>query len=58
MQQFISLPSYDYLNKTSIKTNVATDEDNSWNEIWHWTNDKIGVAVQSWLWVPFELIVW
>ena len=20
------------------------------NEMWHWTNDEIGVAVQSWLW--------
>ena len=35
--------------------NLATDEGNSWNEIWHWTNNKAGVAVQSWLWVQFEL---
>ena len=48
----------DYLNKISIKTNVATDEGNSRNEMWHWTNDEIGVAVQSWLWVRVELMAW
>ena len=31
--QLIPLHSCDYLNKTSIKTNVATDEDNSRNEM-------------------------
>ena len=41
-----------------MKTNVATDEGNSQNEIWHWTNDEIGVAVQSWLWVQVELMAW
>ena len=50
--------TYDYLKKTSIKINVATDEGNSRNEIEHWTNDEIGVAVQSWLWVRVELMVW
>ena len=29
-----------------------------WNEMWQWTNDKIGVAVQSWLWVRVELMTW
>ena len=24
----------------------------------HWTNDEIGVAVQSWLWVRVELVAW
>ena len=33
MYQFISLHSCDYLNKTSIKINVATDEGNSRNEM-------------------------
>ena len=32
-----------------IKTNVATDEGNSRNEMEQGTNDEIGVAVQSWL---------
>ena len=50
--------SCDYLKKTSIKINVATDEGNSRNEIEHWTNDEIGVAVQSWLWVWVELMAW
>ena len=42
----------------SVKTNVAADEGNSRNETWHWTNDDIGVAVQSWFWVRVELIAW
>ena len=58
MYQLISLHSCDYLNKTSIKTNVATDEGNSRNEVWHWTNNEIEVAVQSWLWVWVELMAW
>ena len=58
MYQLIPLHSCDYLNKISIKTNVATDEGNSRNEMWHWTNDETGVAVQSWLWVQAELIAW
>ena len=32
-RQFIPLQSCDYLKKTSIERNVATDEGNSWNEI-------------------------
>ena len=31
---------------------------NSQNEMWHWTNDEIGVVVQSWLWVQVELMTW
>ena len=58
MFQFISLHSYDDLRKISIKRNVVTDKDNSRNEIWHWTNDKVGVAVQSWLWVRVEFMAW
>ena len=38
--------------------NVATDEYNSRNEIRHWINDKIGVAIQSWLLVRVELMTW
>ena len=37
---------------------MATDKDCSWNEMWHWTNDEIGVAVQSFLWVWVELMIW
>ena len=47
MYQSIPLRSRDYLKIISIKKNVATDEGNSQNEIGHWTNDEIGVAVQS-----------
>ena len=54
MYQLIPLNSCDYLNKTLIKANEVTGEDNSQNEMWHWTNDDIGVAVQSWLWVQVE----
>ena len=36
----------DYLMKTSIKINMVTDEGNSRNEIEHWTNDEIRVAVK------------
>ena len=28
------------------------------NEPWHWTNDEVWVAVQSWFWVPVELMAW
>ena len=28
------------------------------NEMWHWTDNEIGVAVQSWLWVRVELMAW
>ena len=31
---------------------------NSWNEIWHWANDEIGVAVESLTWVQVELMAW
>ena len=58
MYLFIPLHSCDYLKKTLIKIIMATDKSNSQNEIWHWINDKIEVAVQSWLWVWVELKVW
>ena len=51
--------SCDYLNKISIKTNVATDEgNNNWNEMWHGTKNEIWVAGQSCLWVQVELMAW
>ena len=56
--QFIPLHSCDYLKKVSIKINVATDEVTSQNEIWHWTNNEIGEAVQIWPWVRVELMAW
>ena len=34
------------------------DTINSQNEIWHWKNDEIGVAVESWIWVWVELMAW
>ena len=49
--QFILLHSYYYLNKISVKINVANVEGNSQDEIWHWTRNEIWVSVQSWLWV-------
>ena len=58
MYQFIPLHSRDYLKKTSIKINVAADEDNCRNEIWLWTNDEIGVAIETWLRVRVELMAW
>ena len=58
MYQIIPLYSCDYLKKISVKTNMATDEGNSQNEIGHWANNEIGVAVQSWLSVWVELMVW
>ena len=50
------LHSCDYLKKFSIKINVATDEGNRRNKIGHWTNDEIGVAVQSWIGMLVELM--
>ena len=47
MCRIILLHSRDYLKKTSVKLNVATDEGNSRDEIGHRANDEIGVAVQS-----------
>ena len=37
---------------------MATDKGNSQNEIWHWTNNKIRVDVQSWLLVEVEHMAW
>ena len=47
MYQFILLHWFDYLNKIPINIKVAADEGNSQNEIWHWANNEIEVAVQS-----------
>ena len=52
------LHSCDYFYKTSIKTNVATDEGDIRHEIWHWTKDEIGVAIQISLWVRVKLMAW
>ena len=41
-----------------IKSVLETDEGNSRNEIGHWTNNEIRVAVQCWLWVLIEPIPW
>ena len=49
---------FDYLKQISIQTNVTTDEGNSRNETWHWTNDEIGVDVRSLVWVQVELMAW
>ena len=54
MCQFILLHSCDDLKTISVKINVVTEESSRPNEIWHWTNNEIGVAVQSWLWVRVE----
>ena len=56
MYQFILLHSCDYIKKILIKINVVTDD--SWNEIWYWTIDKIGVAIQSSHQVQVELMTW
>ena len=58
MYQFIPLHSCDYLKKILIKINVVIDQGNSQNEMWHWTYNEIGVAVQSLLWVRVELMAW
>ena len=58
MNEFIPLHSCDFFRRTSIKINVAADEDNSRIESWQWTNDETGVAIQSWLWVRVELRAW
>ena len=51
------LHSCNYLKKLSVQINVATEEGNIRNEMQHWTNDEIGEAVQSWLWVRVEPMV-
>ena len=58
MYQLIPPHSCDYLKKTSIEINVATDEGNIRIEIWHLANGEIEVAVQCWLWVRVELMAW
>ena len=59
MYQLIPLPSCNYLNKILIKTNVVTDEGNSRNEMWHWTNDESWFkAVKGWFCVRVEIIAW
>ena len=48
--------SYIYIYNTSIKTNLATDEGNSRNEICHWTNNETDIAVQSCFWLRVEFM--
>ena len=54
--EFIPLHSYDSTNKISIQVNVVTDKGVSQNDIFHWTNDEIGVSVESWFLVQVELM--
>ena len=54
----VLLHSCDYLKKISIKTNMVTDEDNSRNETWNWTNDETRVTVQRWFFVGVELMAY
>ena len=58
MYQLIPLHSWDYHNKISIKTNIATHEANSPNEMWHWKSHEIAVAAQSLLEVRNQLMAW
>ena len=59
MYQFIKRSSCDYHSKISIKINMATDQENSGKEIWHWKKkDEIKAAVQNWLYVWVELMDW
>ena len=46
-QNILKLPIY-----------IATNEGNSRKEMWHYANNEIGVAAQSWLRVQVELILW
>ena len=55
---YIIYTSCDYLQKTSINLKWRLTKVNSGKEMWHWTNDEIGVPVQSWLWVRVELMAW
>ena len=56
MYQVILYYSCAYLYNILIKRNVATDEGNhSPSHIWHWQKEKIGVALQTWIWVRVEL---
>ena len=58
MYQFILPHSSAYLKKNSFKINVVTYQSIKQNEIWHWRDDEIGLAVQSWLWERIELMTW
>ena len=37
---------------------ITSRKGNNWNETWNWTNDEIGVATESWLWVRIEVMAW
>ena len=52
--QLIQQHSCDYLRKTSVNETWRLIKANSRNEMWHWTNNEIGVAIESWLWVRVE----
>ena len=46
-------------HKISIKINVATDEGNGRNKIWHWTKETVrSDTVQIWLLAWIELKAW
>ena len=44
--------------KLRLKWTWRLTKANSRNEMLHWTIDKIGVAIETWLWVRVELMVW
>ena len=58
MYQVIPLYSHFYPCKISIIINLATDEDNSRNEIWMLNKDETGVALKSWRRVQVKLATW
>ena len=55
---YVLLYICDYFKKISIGTDMTTEEGNSRNETWHWTDEEIGVAAQSWPGLRVELMAW
>ena len=58
MYQFILLHSRDYLCKSSVKVNVATDKENSQNETSTDQRDEIELPEEIWPWVQVELMAY
>ena len=48
----------DYLKKSLIQIELVTDESNGRNEIGNLAKDKTGRAVEGWLRVGVQLMVW
>ena len=44
--------------KLQLKWTWRATKANSRNEMWHWTNDEIGAAVESLLWVSVQVMAW